>query len=275
MSSRRAFTTSQKRRLGEEPSELEPSSSRMHPSSPPTTSSPCPSNLTGTVETEFDERVSEVSDNEYEELDSENDYQEEEDYEGHELEDDKKPKYALVELAQIEKLLQRCMLCGKLPSGPGGRLSQNSRKVTWTQNGTNVTATIRCACNNSVTQRWAGQEFLPETRTRSGNIALTAAAQVGPVSFPDLSAMFRSAKIACFSKSNFQKISKYYVYPCIEEEYYKQQSDLLREIPDPANIALDGQYDSPGFSAEMAAITAIEQTTKQVVNISVVCYNKH
>jgi hypothetical protein len=81
MSSRRAFITSQKRRLGEEPSELEPSSSRMRSSSPPTTSSPGPSNLTGAIETEFDERVSEASDYEHEEqeLDSENDYQEEED----------------------------------------------------------------------------------------------------------------------------------------------------------------------------------------------------
>ena len=65
--------------MEEEPSELEPSS-RIRPSSPPTTSSPGTSNLTGAVETECDEGVNEASDYEHEEqeLDSENDYQEEE-----------------------------------------------------------------------------------------------------------------------------------------------------------------------------------------------------
>uniref|UniRef100_A0A914DJX8 Uncharacterized protein n=2 Tax=Acrobeloides nanus TaxID=290746 RepID=A0A914DJX8_9BILA len=61
-----------------------------------------------------------------------------------------------------------------------------------------------------------------------------------------------------------------YVWPTIEDAYYRQQSDIYRNMPNPANIAIDGNYDSPGFSAELCAVAAIEESTHQVIDFSVV-----
>uniref|UniRef100_A0A915DWL2 Uncharacterized protein n=1 Tax=Ditylenchus dipsaci TaxID=166011 RepID=A0A915DWL2_9BILA len=57
--------------------------------------------------------------------------------------------------------------------------------------------------------------------------------------------------------------------PVVTEEYCQQQKELLGRISEPIDISLDGQYDSPGYSAELCAVTAVEDYTKQVLAFSV------
>src|SRR3569623_2883007 len=136
--------------------------------------------------------------------------------------------------------------------------------------GTNLTAITRCACNNHVRSRWSCQTFIPGTEMRSGNISLVAAALVAPVSFVDLSSLFEAAGIAMMSKMSFIEIAKNFVYPSVQNAYYRQQSDLQRSIPDPICVSMDGAYDSPGYSAEYCAVTAIEDYSHQVLNFAIV-----
>lgn len=112
--------------------------------------------------------------------------------------------------------------------------------------------------------------FVSGAKTRIGNIAVVAASQVAPISFADLSSFFEAASIPLMKKRSFLLLSKAYVWPTVEDEYYRQKSDLIRSVPNPANIAIDGNYDSPGFSAELCAVAAIEETTHQVIDFVVV-----
>jgi hypothetical protein len=133
-----------------------------------------------------------------------------------------------------------------------------------------MSAVMQCSCNKKNTRiRWSCQEFVPGTEMRVGNLALVAAAQVAPVSYPDLSAMFNAVGIPMMTKRSFLEISKNYVWPTVRDSYYKMQSDLIRSLPDRISISMDGQYDSPGYSAELCAVTAIEGHSHQVLDFSV------
>lgn len=52
------------------------------------------------------------------------------------LVDKDKPKFVLVEVSRLEKLLQRCPECGKLP---GHSRHGPHRVITWTKNGIQYT----------------------------------------------------------------------------------------------------------------------------------------
>lgn len=180
------------------------------------------------------------------------------------------PQFALVELSQLTTLLQRCMFCGSLPRGQS---QGKARQIEWKKNGTNLTALFFCSCHDKTRIRWAAQEFIPGTETRTGNIALVSAAQVSNIPYPNLLSLFTSASISGFSKRHFQSISHHYVYRVIRDMYERQQNELYAEIvakKTPIHITVDGQYDSPGFSAELCAVTAIESTTNMVLDFAIV-----
>src|SRR5690242_19997502 len=97
-----------------------------------------------------------------------------------------KPKFVLVEVEQLELLLQHCHQCGQ---APGGR---KARTINWTKKGTNMTAVIRCPCQKYGRIRWSAQSYIEGTETRTGNLAVTAAAAVAPIGYPDLASFFSS-----------------------------------------------------------------------------------
>lgn len=90
--------------------------------------------------------------------------------EAEKAEETEEPKFVLVELPQLKKLLQRCPKCGKLPQG---KSAGKPRNIKWTKNGrfecrfqykalgTNMTATVRCSCVGTGKIRWATQSFIP------------------------------------------------------------------------------------------------------------------
>lgn len=132
-----------------------------------------------------------------------------------------------------------------------------------------MTAKIRCSCKNDAHLSWSTQNYVPGTEIRTGNLAIAAAAQTAPVSYPDLASLFNAAGIPIMQKWSFIQLSKHYVWPTIEDAYYMQKADLITTLAEPASISLDGQYDSPGYSAEFCAVTAIESETKQVLTFSI------
>uniref|UniRef100_A0A914DEU7 Uncharacterized protein n=1 Tax=Acrobeloides nanus TaxID=290746 RepID=A0A914DEU7_9BILA len=108
------------------------------------------------------------------------------------------------------------------------------------------------------------------TETLSGNLAIVAAAQVAPVGHSNFNALFKAAKMLAISEAHFLRLSKWYVWPTVEDAYAMKQAHIIESLPELIDIAIDGQYDSPGFSSELCAVSAIEGTTKQIVDFAVV-----
>lgn len=50
------------------------------------------------------------------------------------------------------------------------------------------------------------------------------------------------------SEREFLRMSKWYTWPAVEEAYAMHHAHITQNMPEPISIAIDGQYDSPGFS---------------------------
>uniref|UniRef100_A0A914DDQ8 Mutator-like transposase domain-containing protein n=1 Tax=Acrobeloides nanus TaxID=290746 RepID=A0A914DDQ8_9BILA len=112
--------------------------------------------------------------------------------------------------------------------------------------------------------------MIPGTKTYTGNIAIVAASQIAPVSFADLSSMFTALSMPLMTKCRFLGLSKFYVWPTVEDAYHHQKSDLVGNISSPINLSVDGNFDSSGYSAELCAVAGIEEETHQVLDVAVV-----
>uniref|UniRef100_A0A914CXI8 Transposase n=1 Tax=Acrobeloides nanus TaxID=290746 RepID=A0A914CXI8_9BILA len=188
------------------------------------------------------------------------------------LEDDEF-EYVIVEKSQLLQLLQRCHLCGKYPREKSVKKATTSRRsdppmrhIKWAKRGVNVTAAYYCACRGKKQIRWSSQPVLEGTQTRKGNIDIVAAAIAAPISFTDLDAFCRALKLPIISKRRFNVHMSSYVKPCISDMYHMQKSDIIQnDIELPLKLAIDGQFDSPGFSAEFCNVSALDIETKKVV----------
>lgn len=175
-------------------------------------------------------------------------------------------RYVLVEVAQLEKLLNCCFECGRMP---GGRNTGKQRPIKWSKSGANMTAHWRCPCKNNAVS-WSTSESIPNTRYRNSNVGIIAAAMVAPIPYVELEAFSKALGLAMFSKMSFIRTAKKHVYPVIDTAYAQMQDNLYNEIPKkPLSISMDGCFDSPGFTAEYCVVTAVEQTTNQIIEVSV------
>jgi hypothetical protein len=96
--------------------------------------------------------------------------------------------------------------------------------------GTNLTAIFRCSCKSNSRLRWPCQEYIENTETRTGNIAIVAAAQVSAIPFHDLYSFFNAAGIPVCSKRHYLWLSEHWVWPVVEDAYYKQLMDVRNSL---------------------------------------------
>lgn len=134
-----------------------------------------------------------------------------------------------------------------------------------------MTANWHCQCQVSGRVSWSTTEFVaPNTRYRNANVGIVAAAMVAPIPYVELEAFSKSLGLAMFSKRSFIRIAKTHVYPVIDNAYTQMQDTLYNEIPNkPLALSMDGYFDSPGFTAEYCVVTAVEQTTNQIIEVAI------
>ena len=91
--------------------------------------------------------------------------------------------------------------------------------------------------------KWGTQDFIPgrylfnfrmhdsilETKIRSGNLAIVAAAQV----VPDLNALFKP-KMRTISEPHFLRLSKWYVWPTVKDAM--KQAHIIESLPEPIDV---------------------------------------
>uniref|UniRef100_A0A915D068 Transposase n=1 Tax=Ditylenchus dipsaci TaxID=166011 RepID=A0A915D068_9BILA len=135
-------------------------------------------------------------------------------------------------------------------------------------------------CNNCRRKKyWSGQKRVGDTSQYEGTLRVVAAAVVAPVAYPELSAFFDSAGIAGLSVSTYQRLARSFVWPTVNKIYEEKEQKFIvqtieRSTLNPIHISLDGQYDSPGYSAELCCVAAIDNESKQVMRFEAVQKNE-
>lgn len=185
----------------------------------------------------------------------------------------------LVYKDQLELLLNRCFACGELPRAPGQfskkkPLREVKRNITWTITGTNVTASWYCSCNGGKNSlNWAAQPFIDGTKMRSGNLAVSAAMTVAPIDHTSMDHFAKALNMPFFTEALFHDNKRHFVNPVIEQLYEKHRSDVLDRVidspPKKLDIAIDAQYDSPGYSADLACETMMDINTRLILTFAI------
>lgn len=189
-------------------------------------------------------------------------------------------EYFLVSRSQLTQLFQRCLRCGRLPRGrgvPPKRLRKSKtppprRTLFITTRGTSVTISWYCTCKDGGKNRqsWSTQPLIEGTEMRSGNLSIAAAMVAAPIDYPAMKHFSSSLQMPMFSNVSFYDNKRLYVQPMIKELYLEQQKHVLALVAyEPLKLALDGQYDSPGYSSELCRVTALDATTNLVVTFAV------
>jgi len=97
---------------------------------------------------------------------------------------------------------------------------------------------------------------------RDGNLSVTAAMVAAPIDHSAMKHFSSALRMPMFSKRSFNINKRLYVQPIVKELYLEQQKEVLALVAnEPLNLALDGQFDSPGYSSELCRVTALDVTT--------------
>jgi hypothetical protein len=76
---------------------------------------------------------------------------------------------------------------------------------------------------------------------------------------------FKQMKIATSSRTTFYEIQKDYVLPVIWQEWIEMRTDLYNEFRGKElTVSGDGQFDSPGYTADNCFYTVVESETDKV-----------
>jgi solute carrier family 8 (sodium/calcium exchanger) len=113
------------------------------------------------------------------------------------------------------------------------------------------------------------------TETREGNIAVTAAMTAAAIDHPSIRYFSKAINMPMISEWTFFHLKKYYVESSIKEIHSEQKDLILERVigapPEPMDIAIaiDAQYDSPGYSAELACETVMHVPSKLILAFAI------
>lgn len=190
-------------------------------------------------------------------------------------------EYCLVSRQELEKLLYFCPHCGarprkrgRQPKEPPPLQSMNAREqrnITWKVKGTNVSAYWKCCDKSNNQKNWFAQTKIGEMY--SGNLAVCAGMTVAPIDHSSMKHFAKAINMPMISESTFHAHKMLFVNPAISELYFGKQQEVLRQVqgvpPHEIDVAIDAQYDSPGFCAELASETMMDIKSNRIVTFAV------
>jgi hypothetical protein len=96
---------------------------------------------------------------------------------------------------------------------------------------------------------------------RAGNLAVTAAMVAAPIDHTSIDHFAKSMRLPMISCRAFHLNKSGYVNSMVKKLYAEHKSLVLEHVTDapayPLEIAIDGQYDSVGYSAELECESAM------------------
>jgi hypothetical protein len=91
-----------------------------------------------------------------------------------------------------------------------------------------------------------------------------------PIDHVAMSHFYYALQMPLLSNHNYCLNKRLYVQPVIKELYLEQQKEVLAVVDnEPLKLAIDGQFDSPGYSSELCRVTALDIATNLVVSFAV------
>lgn len=131
---------------------------------------------------------------------------------------------------------------------------------------------VETFCDKCSTQKW--YSFLPsdDTMLHEGNVRLTAATIFSGNTYQDIKAISENLNMQILSSSTFHRLAAKYVYPTIDQAYHEHAKKELEEVQkrqqedgSKVNLAMDGRFSRPGFTATFGTVTAMDLKTHKIL----------
>lgn len=162
-----------------------------------------------------------------------------------------KNEFIAVEVSQLKLLFKQCHFCS---------LNIKSGQFNYKFRGGIFFAKYWCS-NCKCYRHWRSTK-------KPFSQLVTASSMLSGLSFKKILNFFAILQCAIPSINSIYYSAKVIVRPIIKKFYCDQHNNLiqhLRRINRPIHLCMDGQYDSPGYTAHYCTVTAIESCTKKVI----------
>ncbi|XP_033728705.1 uncharacterized protein LOC117317856 [Pecten maximus] len=115
--------------------------------------------------------------------------------------------------------------------------------------------------------RWCSQAVMYR-RLHAGDLLISSATLLSGNNFTKLALFAKFLKMTFPSAATFNRVQTSYLVPTISEFWDKEQERVNAEFRGKDVVILgDGRMDSPGHSAQYCTYTAMENETKQIINV--------
>ncbi|KAF8356467.1 hypothetical protein PRIPAC_91474 [Pristionchus pacificus] len=187
---------------------------------------------------------------------------EQEDEEKEEEEHNIRANYFLMEMSKLESLFRRCQECG-------GLIDKTS--MCWKQIASAISVTYQCM-ECKVWSRWDSQPKKGKGRSMvyELNQAIPVAAFVTGTPIPRVIDFFELLRVGAPSDRSMRDSIRHYACPSIDRVYSEWENDArtvskLTAAEDGIVVALDGQFDSPGFCASNCKVAAFDSSLRLII----------
>ena len=175
----------------------------------------------------------------------------------------KKIEYFLVKYSKLTELFSTCPVCNKI----------SAIKKEWM---TGTMISVVAVCVQGHVRKWNSQPIYMKQQPE-GNATVTAGLMLAGLSFTKFAEFSEIICLAMISPPIFHKIRNNYFEPLLVENYNKQNVMVKEEIISRGSVILagDGQFDSPGHSAEKVIYSYQDVETGKIVGFEVATKDMH
>ena len=129
---------------------------------------------------------------------------------------------------------------------------------------------IKTTCLHGHSNTWHSQPS--SNGTAVGNLLIPAAILFSGNTYQHIQQFSKFLNMQIVSSSSYYKTQKKYLFPVINNKWKSDQAEILKELKraNHVDIAGDGRCDSPGHSAKYGTYTMMDESSKKVIEFSVV-----
>ena len=165
-------------------------------------------------------------------------------------------KYVVFE-SELYMLFHHCTVCGSVVTE-----REKSEKGSM--------ITIKAVCLNGHVTSWNSQPVVKNVP--AGNLLIPAAILYSGITYSYLQSFANTLNLKILSEKHFYRIQRKYLFPVVNQTWKDHQREVFNGIKSKKSIDLcgDGRCDSPGHSAKYGTYTLMEESSKKIVQFSLV-----
>lgn len=166
-------------------------------------------------------------------------------------------KKLIVFESELDKLFKFCQQCGNITT-------------TKTKQFKGSMIIIKTTCLHGHSNTWQSQPLM--NGAAIGNLLIPAAILFSGNTYQHIYDFAKFLNVQFVSSSYYYKIQEKHLLPVVNNKWKSSQAEIVQQLSQVSHVDIcgDGRCDSPGHSAKYGTYTIMDETTKKVIEFSIV-----